>query len=616
MTVLHIDFETRSACDLKAAGLDLYARHPTTDAWCKAYAFGDAGICLWAANGNNDIQLANVHDFVRKGGTVVGHNVAFELAIWNNIMVPRYGWPPLKPEQCRDTMAMAYAMALPGSLEKAAAAVGIAEQKDLAGGRLMLQMSKPREIKPDGTIVWWDDPERLAKLYEYCRQDVRVERELDNRLQQLSHKENHIWQLDYRINNRGVYVDQAAVKAAIQVVQCEADRLNARIRAVTGNFVGFTTEVARLAQWIRGRGVELPGVAKADVLDLLSGDGLPADVREALLIRQEAGKTSTAKLTKMLASLSADGRLRNMFAYHGAGTGRWAGRKVQLHNLPRPKLKRKQIAQVLDALAKEFVANPDTLAAWIDNHYGSPLDVISWSLRGLLVAAPGKDLIAGDFANIEGRVLAWLAGEEWKLQAYRDYDTIIGKDAKGEPIRKGPDLYILAYAKAFGLDPATIDKEDPRRQVGKVMELAFGFGGGVGAWRTMEKAYNPPKMDDGTVNDIKTRWRAAHPKIESYWYALENAAIAAVRNPGEIFTAGPPGRQTKYRTSGSFLWCLLPSGRTLCYPYPKLKPKETPWGEIRDALHYMTVDSVSSKWVETDTYGGKLAENVTQAVAR
>jgi DNA polymerase len=241
-------------------------------------------------------------------------------------------------------------------------------------------------------------------------------------------------------------------------------------------------------------------------------------------------------------------------------------------------------------------------ARHIDLFYGSPMSVISSCLRGMLRAAPGHVLMAADYSNIEGRGLAWLAGEERKLQVFRDYDA-----------GKGPDPYLVAAASAYHVPVETLNKKSPERQPGKVMELAFGYQGGVGAWRKMESAApDMPKFSDGEVDEFKNAWRALHPKIVQFWYDLEDAALMAVRNQGKTYTVG----RIAFRVKGSFLWCRLPSNRVLCYPHPKIKPIETPWGEVKDQVHYMHVDGLSNKWLETHTYGGKLAENVTQAVCR
>lgn len=345
MSILFLDFETRSAVDIKKCGADVYARDPSTDVMCMGYAFDDEPADLW--NPDND----RVNDHVSEGGTVVAHNAAFELAIWNHVMTRNYFCPQLKPEQMLCTMAMSYAMALPGALADAAPAAGMTMQKDSAGHRVMMQLSQPRDILPDGTIVWWDDREKFKKLFDYCKTDIDVERELFKRLMRLSPQEQKLWVLDHKINQRGVEIDLKSVKAAIDLVEAEKKRFNEKIREVTNGAVATVTATGQLTDWLRSKGLNVEGVAKSDVIDLLSDPQLPLDAREALLLRQEAAKSSTAKLEAMRRGVCDDGRLRGLFQYHGAGaTGRFAGRRIQPQNFPRPRISQEDINQVFGIL--------------------------------------------------------------------------------------------------------------------------------------------------------------------------------------------------------------------------------------------------------------------------
>lgn len=591
--MLHLDFETRSKVDLRKAGLHLYAADSSTEILCMAYAFDDEPVQLWKIG---DESPAALWDYIRGGGPIFAHNAAFERAVWNGVMCLNQPEDPamFSESRMRCTMAMAYAMGLPGSLDDAAAAVGLAHRKDAKGSRIMLQLSKPRSVADDGTVTWWDDPAKFEALYAYCKQDVEVERALHKRLVELSPAEQELWRIDQRINDRGVRVDVDALDKGIALVESEAKRLNAAMQVITGGAVSTCTATGQLTDWLRWSGVELGGVAKADVTELLSRDDLPALARRALELRKEAAKSSTAKLKAMRSRAGADGRMRGLFQYHGAATGRWAARGPQLQNLTRPVLL-KDPAEQDDAIAQ--FGNRD----WLDLAYGSPLQVVSDCMRGMLIPADGHEFICCDYSNIEGRVLAWLAGEEWKLQAFRDFDA-----------GTGTDLYLISAGR---VNRCTPEQARPHRQIGKVAELALGYGGGVGAFQTMAANYGV-HVEDERADQIKVAWREAHPKVVQFWRDLESAAIRAVAKGG-IQRAGA----IAFKKSGSFLWCQLPSKRVLCYPYPEVADKEMPWSTpekpaSRPCLSYMTVNSVTRKWERCDTYGGSLAENVTQAVAR
>jgi DNA polymerase len=602
VSIAHLDLETRSSCDLKACGLDVYSKDPTTDVHCAAYAFDDEPVQIWTAAQPCPERL---RQHIEAGGLVYAHNAAFEIALTNEVLAKRHDWPTLKPEQCRCTMCMAYAMALPGSLENAAPAVGLTERKDGLGKRVMLKLCKPNV----NNEFWTPEtaPDDFRKLYAYCKTDVEVERALHHRLMELSEQEQAVWTLDHKINQNGILVDLVAIDKALALVAQEKTRLDGEILKVTGGVVGSCTEVQLLVKWIKSQGVKITGLAKADVLDALGGDDLPPQVRNALELRKEAAKSSTAKLVAMRDRAAGDGRIRGIHQYHGASTGRWAGRGVQTQNLPRcrPGIKPQDV--------EDIIAHLDS-RDYIDTFYGPTLDALSDSLRGMIIAPPGKDLVAVDFSNVEGRVLAWLAGENWKLEAFKKFDRGVG-----------PDIYTLAYSRSFGIPVNEVTKE--QRQIGKVMELALGYGGGVGAFQSMAKNYNVHFTDE-QADQIKVAWRKAHPRIVAYWSGLE-AALYTLTS-GRPMTVGlgyGPGRSVTFKKAGSFLWCQLPSKRVLCYPYPEIREVTTPWGEDKDALTYMTVvsnvkakiladPSASGTWKRISTYGGSICENCTQAVAR
>lgn len=331
----HIDFETRSAVDLRRTGVYVYAVHPTTDVWCMAWAFGDEEPALWTPGQPCPPRLA-AH--IAAGGTLKAWNAQFERIVWKCILTARYGFPEPKLEQYVCTMAQAYAMALPGQLGDAAAALSVENQKDMAGHRLMMQMARPRRTNPDGSLVWWDDDERVRSLLAYCKQDVRTERSIGARLMPLSAEEQELYWLDQRINDRGVKIDERLCVAAKRIVAAATEKLDAELARITDREVTSVSNHQSLAIWIRKRGVPTEGVAKDAIEELLVRDDLPDDVRAALELRQQGAKTSTAKIDAMLTRRNSDGRMRGNLQYHGAGTGRWAARGAQLQNLPRPEI--------------------------------------------------------------------------------------------------------------------------------------------------------------------------------------------------------------------------------------------------------------------------------------
>lgn len=592
MSVLHGDFETRSAVDLTKCGADVYARDPSTDILCFSYAFDDEPVSLITYG---EPLPARVRTHIESGGTLCAWNAAFERVIWQQVCTRKYRWPELKVEQIDCAMVRAYAMGLPGSLEKAAAAVGIADGKDMAGNRVMRQISQPKEVFSDGQVLWWnpiDDPQKFVITYEYCKKDIVVQREVTKRLLPLSKFEKRVYILDQQINERGVMADRQSAEVAVQIVELEKERMNLEIRKISGNVIATTSATGQFVDWINSFGVVTESIAKADVTELLTQPDLPKIVRQALELRQEAAKTSTAKIKAMILGACADGRMRGLFQYSAAGTRRWAGRRVQLQNLYRGIFKPKEIEQIFSVLSGTTGARyaRDFLLLL----FGEPLSALASCLRSFLIASPGGRLIVCDFSAIEARVLAWLAGEEAVLEIFRGHGKV----------------YEHAAAGIYGVPMAKVTKD--QRQIGKVAILALGYQGGKGAFLAMAKNYGVI-VSDHEAEKIKLAWRAKNSNIVRYWYAVDEAAHRAILNPGQKFSVGPHGREVTFLVSGSFLLCRLPSGQVNCYAYPSVREAQTPVG-ARDVIHYKAM--ILNKWTETTTYGGSLVENITQALAR
>jgi DNA polymerase len=594
-----IDFETYSEADLKKTGAYKYSEHPSTEVLCLAYAFNDEEPILWWP-GPGATQPAGLLQAIREGAVVDAHNVGFERAIWENVCVKRMGWPEIEAHQYDCTMARAASRALPLGLEPCAAALGLDVRKDKRGKQLINLLCKPQKPKKKDPRTRIQDPELLAELYDYCKQDVRVEQRIRKELGALPAPERGVFLLNEKMNSRGITIDVESVHNAIAIVKEVEKELTAELVEITGGKIETANQVAEILDFVQW---------KVDGgLDDLTADTVAAAIpraeagsveRRVLEIRASLAKASTKKLAGLLAAVCADGRVRGLSQYHGAFTGRNAGRLVQPLNLPRPKLDADP-ESLIEAIATR---DPD----WLRIMYGDPMQCVADALRPMFMAGEGKNLCSVDLASIESVGIAAVAGEESKLDLFR----------------RGDDPYSVFASAALGR--AITKATDPvaRQEVGKVGELAFGFGGGVGAWRNFDDS---DRFDDDEVNGFKNAWRHKHPNIArppwdqevkdgeasvGLWYGLQDAAHEAVLKPGKQIEAFG----VKYQVRGRWLVCTLPSSRNIAYYEPVLKEKVNPHTDRSEVvLTYMS--QKNGHWQRVETWGGKLAQGVTQATCR
>ncbi len=580
---LHGDFECRAVVDLRKTGVYPYAADRHTGIWCFNFRFGNRGPVRRWVPGQPFPQ--DVIEHVRSGGLFMAHNAAFERTIWN-VVLRRYvpGLPELRIEQMGCTVSRCAVLGIPQSLDVGAKVLGAKHEKDMKGNALMMKMARPRRFDPSGEPVWWDEPENVDRLLQYCDSDVLVETEVDDKAPALSARELRIWQLDQRINDRGVQLDRRTIEHAIKVRDLAKARINKKLKAITGGAVQKGSEVAKIVAWINTQGVSCESVKKDQQEELLiRADEIAPQVREVISLRQQYSKTSTAKYTAMLQCMGEDGRARGLLHFHGANTGRWAGRLIQPQNLYRVDFERDgyAIENITDLLAG--YDDPEQSLDMIEMLHGEPMTQLAKCLRPMIIAGPGKVLNGCDLSNIEGRLQAWFGGEQWKLDAFAAYD-------RGE----GPDLYCVAYGAAFGEEPKTVKGQ--KRQIGKVMELACGYQGSVGSFLNMgsnyglkpEKLIEPvsraapdafgewmdryhkardkrglPQEQWAAVKTIVTGWRTTHAGIQQTWWDLQDAAIEACENPGRVVFVCDG--KVAYSFAQGCLWCQIPSGKVLCY---------------------------------------------------
>lgn len=577
---LYLDTETFSSVDIKA-GLYKYMEAPDFQVLLLPFAWDDEPVRVldFCSDFSTDWEelpeiIAGLRDpNVEK----VAHNSPFERMAYQR----QFGeYQP--PEQWTDTMILAAMNGLPMSLEALGEALNLPQQKLKEGKQLINYFCKPCKptIANGGRTrnLPHHAPDKWERFKEYAAFDIVSMRDAHKRLRgyPVTDFERQVWALDARINERGVLIDPELAEAAVAVDEAFTAEHSKEMQRLTG--LDNPNSVAQLKAWLEAAGVSVDSLNKATVKDLKAS--VPdRTTRRVLELRQLLGKTSTTKYKAMLTMACEDGRVRGLTQYYGAGrTGRWAGRGIQLQNLPQNHLddidKVREIVRARDLESLEIC-------------FDSVPDVLSQLIRTALIAKPGHTFLVSDYAAIEARVIAYLAGEQWRMDVFA----------------QGGDIYCSSASQMFKVPVEKHGVNGHLRQKGKIAELACGYGGGVGAL----KAFGADKMGltEDEMQQIVTQWRAASPTIPKFWRDTENAAKRALENPGRTFTL-PCG--VKYLRDADALRCRLPSGRLLTY-----------WGARLDNdgnICFMGQNQTTRKWEKTDTWGGKLVENIVQAYAR
>ena len=594
MKTLSIDIETFSSENLTKCGVYRYAEAPDFEVLLFGYSADGAPVQVVDLTAGETLPADVRSALTDPAVTKWAFNAQFE-----RVCLSRYlGYPTgqyLDPSSWHCTMVWAATLGLPLSLEGVGAVLKLQDQKLKEGKDLIRYFCTPcKPTKSNGgrtRNLPRHDPAKWELFKEYNRQDVVTEMEIDRRLASYPVPDwvQKQWETDLIINARGVAVDMELVTGALSLGDTVRQSLISEAMQLSG--LNNPNSVAQLSEWLQGEtGEELTDLRKDTVTRLLSKDGNSPQVARMLEIRQELGKTSTKKYDAIDAAVCPDGRVRGLLQFYGANrTGRWAGRLVQVQNLPRT------YTEPL-ALARDLVRRRNLDA--LKTVYGSVPDTLSQLIRTAFIAPEGHVLIDADFSAIEARVISWLAGEQWRLEVFRTHGKI----------------YEASASQMFGVSLERIKKGNPEyslRQKGKVAELALGYQGGVGALVQMGALDMGIPEED--LPDIVSRWREANKRIRDLWYSMEKAAVQVITEGG---SAGVNGlllaREYDYDNGADCLTIRLPSGRKLYYVSPSVGQNE--WG--RPSISYMGMDQKTKRWKPIETYGGKLVENCVQAIAR
>lgn len=585
--VMGVDIETYSSVDLAGSGVYAYTEAPDFDILLIGYKFDDEAevhvIDTLAVDRDFDPELYEFREALTDPDIIkTAFNANFErtcLAKWTGAAMP--------PEEWRCTMIKALTLGLPGNLADVGIAMGLPEEKlkDPQGKALIQFFSKP--CKPTRTNgqrtrnLPAHDPAKWKLFIEYNRQDVVTEQEILRQLDiyKTPESEQQLWALDQHMNDNGVKLDIPMVEKIVEYDTQRRQELQEEAKVLTG--LANPNSLAQLKKWLSKQGVTMTSVTKDTIAATLQTD-IPDSVRRMLEIRTALGKTSVAKYSTMLTAVCQDHRLRGILQFYGANrSGRWAGRLVQTHNLAKNSLPDLDLAREL-AAAGDF----DTLATL----FGEAAFVFSELIRTAFIPSDGCRFVVSDFAAIEARVLAWIAGEEWTLEAFR----------------QGKDIYCETASMMYRVPVEKHGQNSHLRQKGKVAVLACGYQGGVGAMKRMDKGGSIPEDELQSVVD---QWREANPKVVKLWRTCELAAKTAIQEHRTVRLAH--GIAFSYINRNLFI--QLPSGRKLCYWDTRLKQDDYTG---RLSITYMGVNQETKQWGETETYGGKLVENIVQATAR
>lgn len=585
MRTLHIDLETYSDVDIKKAGLYRYVQSPAFEILLFAYSYDYEPVRIIDCAAGEQIPVQIIMDLNDPKVKKVAHNAAFEI----NCLKKFYH---TDISQWRCTMIHAYYCGLPGQLGQLGKALGLAESKQkMAVGKQLIRYfctpCTPTKTNYGRARNLWNHDRAKWKLFkQYCIRDVETEMEIHKILEKhpFPETEHYNWVLDQYINSNGVAMDTDLIRGALAISAQMQDELAGQAKRLTG--LDNPNSVAQLKQWINENSdLELETLNKQTVAEVLADKSGDALIKEVLKIRKELGKTSVKKYAAMDTCMCDDGRIRGLLQFYGANrTGRWAGRLVQVQNLPRNYL------GTLDT-ARELVKKRQTDA--IKLIYGNVPDTLSQLIRTAFI--PGKDsrFMVADFSAIEARVLSWLAGEQWRLDVFRTHGKI----------------YEASASTMFGVDISLIKKGNPEyalRGKGKIAELALGYQGGKGSLISMG-ALNMG-LSEEELPDIVKRWRGSNQRIVDFWYAVERYAVATVKHG----TTGYMPCNITFSRDKDYLMIGLPGGRKLHYYKPEIRVNELG----REAIHFLGTNQKTGKWEYISTYGGKLTENIVQAVAR